>query len=1124
MTRRNSAQPLLALCAACVVFMWPTRAFAWKMETHVWIAQQVLNDLLEDDRCALTIVSPELQADGTTRIVPHEFFVEQGICASLRLHQSEYRTGAVGPDGFPDLATGQVTVHPGNAAPSDAGAWSTDRWLRHLLDFFPTNQGYRAFVYGFLSHAAADVFAHSYINTYTGDIFNLQGETEAELRHVTLEDYIKSKMPPIRNNAPAILQPYDIVADPAGELVSSLLPHVLFYQPDAIEQYRQNPATRHLAAMYDFRRGLYTARQKLADLQTAANAKISSFEDQIDDLTCSDWMWFVDPLTCTTLKGTRLGVETSLGAARGVNTVLVESVAKPLDAWIVNVDSAIRDYFRMSQRVSIEIMRGGNPRGEVEHWLCHSAPAFIGIPGLATGPGCAANSAVDKFESGISSVRAKMSENLGLLDWLVDPQQKVNEIVSAAIEPTFKDLGVQLVTSLLGDDSVTASLLTYRTTSADASGLKRIFEADESDTGLLAIGDIAQRVDADMHVSDGHFDPMQFNAIYNAVVLSKLALLSGAELNRLASLAGVTTTIYGSTLYPANAQPLLGVFRSIDGNHQWQEYGIPSPRVSAQPDSKTAAERQYGMPAVSIIGGHTSGGFRFWQDCTAREAVFKKMFRGPLTPGIEDLLAPADPNRSSDENPFPFAPESRTECTGRGVTLETLPTRGFGAVHTEVTSPPTLRLPPDVVVEATGAAGAAVNYGSATATDSAGISVGVTCSPASGAVFPLGITTVSCTATGTSGSTATGTFKVSVVDTTPPVVTVQQTPPRNANGWNNTDVVLTFTATDAVSQPVTCAMTTLQLEGRNPLAVTLTTEGAAQRVRVSCVDHEDNRSFAAPVVNIDKTPPVVETTRQPAANASGWNNTNVEGQFVAHDALSGIQGTAMASLTFAAEGGGQSAARSFQDRAGNTAHATIAGINIDKTPPTIEITGLTANGGYTAGCVPTPTFIAADALSGVGSSNGALTGGNGNGVGGFTYAVTASDLAGNVATRAASFTVGYNFRGFFAPVANDGSAIFRLNRTVPFKFQLARCDGSIVTNAVARLIVTRLTNVVLGTGDPIEVDSAGNANTDNLFRLGDGVQYIYNLSTQPLAEGTYRFQAVLDDGSVHAVIASLKSR
>jgi hypothetical protein len=108
------------------------------------------------------------------------------------------------------------------------------------------------------------------------------------------------------------------------------------------------------------------------------------------------------------------------------------------------------------------------------------------------------------------------------------------------------------------------------------------------------------------------------------------------------------------------------------------------------------------------------------------------------------------------------------------------------------TLPPTI--PPDVTAECTSPAGTAVDIG--TPTDLCDPSV--TFSNDAPALFPLGMTPVMWTATDASGNTAMGTQKVTVVDTTPPVLTVVATPdilwPPNHTLRN---VHVAVTATDA---------------------------------------------------------------------------------------------------------------------------------------------------------------------------------------------------------------------------------------------------------------------------------------------------------------------------------------
>ena len=74
-----------------------------------------------------------------------------------------------------------------------------------------------------------------------------------------------------------------------------------------------------------------------------------------------------------------------------------------------------------------------------------------------------------------------------------------------------------------------------------------------------------------------------------------------------------------------------------------------------------------------------------------------------------------------------------------------------------------------ITVEATSAAGASVTF-QATATDVVSGNLPVSYSINPGSTFPLGTTTVTASATDAAGNTATGTFTVTVVDTTGPVI------------------------------------------------------------------------------------------------------------------------------------------------------------------------------------------------------------------------------------------------------------------------------------------------------------------------------------------------------------------
>lgn len=83
------------------------------------------------------------------------------------------------------------------------------------------------------------------------------------------------------------------------------------------------------------------------------------------------------------------------------------------------------------------------------------------------------------------------------------------------------------------------------------------------------------------------------------------------------------------------------------------------------------------------------------------------------------------------------------------------------------TTPPALTVPTGISATATVGSGVPVTF-SASATDAVDGSGPVLCSPASGSVFPVGVTTVRCAATDRAGNTGTAMFNVSVTLIEPP--------------------------------------------------------------------------------------------------------------------------------------------------------------------------------------------------------------------------------------------------------------------------------------------------------------------------------------------------------------------
>lgn len=137
-----------------------------------------------------------------------------------------------------------------------------------------------------------------------------------------------------------------------------------------------------------------------------------------------------------------------------------------------------------------------------------------------------------------------------------------------------------------------------------------------------------------------------------------------------------------------------------------------------------------------------------------------------------------------------------------------------------------------------------------------------------------------------------------------------------------------------------------------------------------------------------------------------------------------------------------------------------------------------------------------------------------------TFIVNARDVAGNEATRTVSYKVIYNF-SILPPINSDGTSVFRLGSIVPVKFQIRDSAGNIISNAVAKLNLTKTSDDVASS--EIEAISSGNANEGNEFRYSaEDELYIFNLKTKDISTGTYQLKAILDDNSTHIVDIGVK--
>ena len=181
------------------------------------------------------------------------------------------------------------------------------------------------------------------------------------------------------------------------------------------------------------------------------------------------------------------------------------------------------------------------------------------------------------------------------------------------------------------------------------------------------------------------------------------------------------------------------------------------------------------------------------------------------------------------------------------------------------TTPPELTVPGNVAMERTASGDAPVDLGDATATDICDADVSITNDAPT--VFPLGDTLVTWTATDDSGNAATATQKVTVLDATPPVLTVPADVTAEQANRDGTPVNLgEATATDNLDDEVDIANDALAVF---PLGETIVTWTAT--------DDSGNVATGTQKVTVkDTMPPVLTVPGDVTAEQTNRDGTPVE--------------------------------------------------------------------------------------------------------------------------------------------------------------------------------------------------------------------------------------------------------
>ena len=388
------------------------------------------------------------------------------------------------------------------------------------------------------------------------------------------------------------------------------------------------------------------------------------------------------------------------------------------------------------------------------------------------------------------------------------------------------------------------------------------------------------------------------------------------------------------------------------------------------------------------------------------------------------------------------------------------------------------------------------------------------------------------TVTDKAGNSASFTSPAVKLDKTAATTTAATTPAANAHGWHKDSATVNLTAADAtgasgvkqIAYTLSGAQTGSGTITGASGGVMVTAEGATT-ITYAATDNADNQETAkTQTVRIDKTPPTLTGAPTIGPNADGWYKGDVAIAWSCSDNMggSGIDGSCLPTSTITGEGAMLTATAMVSDKAGNATTATSPAVKIDRTPPTVAVTGVAEGMTYTRGSVPAAGCTTTDPLSGVATNaTTTVTGGTPNGVGAFTATCAgAVDRAGNASGPVkVTYQVQYAFTGFFSPVANPPTVnTVNGGRTIPLTWRLAgvSAPSSMVSAQSAAVSCATLT----GAQDAVAATTTGGTS----FRYDAAAdQFVYNWATESQWAGSCRRLTVtLDDGTTHVALFSFR--
>jgi hypothetical protein len=700
-----------ALFAIMLLVTQTAPAGAWYGITHTFLGNQVLADLNSGNQILIN---------------GHSYSVRSEVANAIRNYPAFYNAGIIGPDGFPDISYGQGLIH----------SVHTGTWLRYLHiqawnaqsdpDYSTEEKAQiLAFTYGFLGHAAMDVWGHTIVNDFSGGAYppisDVQVMEETALivpRHIVIEAYVADLTPGYdKDNSPSV--PFDV---PTRFLYQTLIDPAAPTPADAPLGVCSNgidddgdgsiddgcPDNPYSVGEPEVNRGPII--DYFLDLQAKQQIEYAKLRADADHSDC--WYGDLNP-GCKRAKDTK-----SVSTVRGIKKIeittytckkwrfICRNIKDPVDKvedvvndlladylgyWIDDIEAGLQEWPLFGLGVTRGLFdpqtrnrAGGGAMDSILYALDHVHPGknasftnehlipMLGLPdAIGDGRGflMKAGKAIDKlFDSlGIPNPIKPLSE---------DANQYIQDMLADYLKESY-DIDLEAVDQFLNNPSPWMCGDDRSGVSMEYPGLGRITPSDLFTPEGHARLDSLLGLPPDHHIpaanipehcapvkEDAVFDIEAAMSIKDSIVMAKLLLLDGSELNRAlgdvlveegwiqdASLVQTYATPLNTDSVPANIMidPLGGQtaywLESILGDHAWRQDGMPLFCPEGPPTCPYKRQSNPNPPPELLVGGN--GHFPIWESCLLRPA-FRGLFNdwengSDIFPDLGDEIFP-DPS------------------------------------------------------------------------------------------------------------------------------------------------------------------------------------------------------------------------------------------------------------------------------------------------------------------------------------------------------------------------------------------------------------------------------------------------------------------------------------------------